>query len=282
VTSEQPRLPTFLVIGAPKTGTTSLHHYLAAHPQIFMAEAKELDFFITEFNWHRGIGWYRQQFMYAGPAKAVGEASPRYTQYPYHRGVAERVFTVVPDAQLVYVIRDPVAQMLSHYRDRRRYATERAPVNEALLADPVYLETAKYGCQLDQFLVHFPRDQIQIVVSEQLRASETRAATLARLLDFLGVDKSWTTDTLFEEHNIGPPPRRWLFQRLAATRAWDAAANARPDWMKGPLRPIIHRSTGPDLELSDAVARELMSRLRDDAARLREIVGPGFDGWGIA
>lgn len=282
MTSEQPRLPTFLVIGAPKTGTTSLHHYLAAHPQIFMAEPKELDFFITELNWNRGIEWYRQQFVGAGPANAVGEASPRYTQHPYHRGVAERAVAVVPDAQLVYMIRDPVAQMLSHYRDRRRYATERAAVNEALLANPVYLETAKYGSQLDRFLAHFSSEQIHIVVSEQLRAPETRTATLARLLEFLGVDETWTTGMLSEEHNVGPPPRRWLFQHLAATRLWDAAANARPDWMRAPLRPIIHRRTGPDLELSDTVARELLARLRDDVLKIRELVGSGFDGWGIA
>ena len=276
----EPRLPTFLVIGAPKAGTTSLHHYLAAHPEVFMPETKELNFFITELNWPRGREWYERQFEAAGDAKAVGEASPRYTQHPDYRGVAERAAALVPDAKLVYLVRDPLAQMLSHYADRRRWGSERRPVNKALL-DPVYVDTAKYAFQLEQFLHHYPRERVHVALSERLRSAETRVDALAGILRFLAVDERWTSGTTAEEYNVGIATRRWLFQRLAATRAWQAVAVGAPGWVKRPLSPIVHRVRSPRDELDDRVAAELAARLHDDRARLRDLVGPGVDAWAL-
>jgi hypothetical protein len=277
----EPRLPTFLVIGAPKAGTTSLHHYLASHPKVFMPETKELNFFITEFNWKRGRGWYERQFEAAGEASAVGEASPRYTQHPYYRGVAERAAALIPDARLVYLVRNPLDQMLSHYGDRRYWGRERRPANKALRDDPVYVETAKYALQLERFLMHFPGDQVHVVVSERLKSAETRAETLAGILRFLGINDTWTSEGISEEHNIGMPTRRWLFQQLAATRSWHSLAVAAPSWLQRPLRPIVHRKRSPREELDDRVIAELTASLRDDVARLRELVGPAVDAWAL-
>jgi hypothetical protein len=277
----EPRLPTFLVIGAPKAGTTSLHRYLGSHPDVFMSETKELNFFIADLNWSRGVDWYARHFEAAGDAKAIGEASPRYTQYPDYRGVAERAAALLPDAKLVYLVRDPLSQMLSHYADRRLWGSERRPVNKALLEDPVYLETARYAFQLEQFLAHFPRDRIHVVVSERLRSEETRADALAGILRFLGVDERWTSGEIAEEHNVGMATRRWFFQRLAATRSWHALAVATPGWLQRPLSPIVHRGRSPREELVDRVRGELASRLRDDLARLRELVGPEVDSWAL-
>jgi hypothetical protein len=67
-------LPNLIIIGAPKCGTTSLHHYLSLHPQISMSREKELNFFIAERNWSKGIAWYAAQF--AADNKVRGEASP--------------------------------------------------------------------------------------------------------------------------------------------------------------------------------------------------------------
>jgi hypothetical protein len=74
-------LPNLVVIGGAKCGTTSLHHYLSLHPEIFMSHPKELDFFIEEANWNKGIRWYESKFK--APGKVIrGESSPRYTRYP--------------------------------------------------------------------------------------------------------------------------------------------------------------------------------------------------------
>src|SRR5438067_13911883 len=79
-------LPTFLIIGAQKCGTTSLHRYLSAHPQVFMSKTKELDFFVEEKMLGRGLDWYRSHFAGADDTVAIGEASPSYTCFPHFGG----------------------------------------------------------------------------------------------------------------------------------------------------------------------------------------------------
>jgi hypothetical protein len=102
-------LPTFIVIGAMKAGTTSLYHYLREHPQIFMPKAKELDFFAVETTWRRGIDWYAEQFAGAGGDEiARGEASTAYSKYPHYPNVPERIARAIPGCQLIYVVRLPL------------------------------------------------------------------------------------------------------------------------------------------------------------------------------
>lgn len=274
----EPRLPNFVVIGAPKAGTTSLHQYLRGHPQVFMPAEKELNFFVQPDNWRLGIEWYMERFAAAGEAKAVGEASPRYTQYPECEGAAQRMAAHIPGARLVYVIRNPLDQMLSHYRDRRRWKLERAAASRALLENPVYLETAKYAAQLERFLEHFPRDQVLVVLAERLREAESRHETMVEVGAFLDVEQRWPHDLLLGEHNVGMPTRRWLVQRLAMTRLWDPATALVPAGVKQATRSLTHRVD----ELPERTVRELTARLHDDVAALRGIVGAGFDGWGIA
>src|SRR3954453_13232385 len=81
-------LPNLVVVGAQKCGTSGLHYYLGLHPEISMSRPKELNFFIEERNFSRGVDWYRRHF---GPAARVGgESSPKYTAYPQHEGLPER------------------------------------------------------------------------------------------------------------------------------------------------------------------------------------------------
>ena len=96
-------LPTVIVIGAAKCGTTSVHEYLDDHPEVAMSAEKELNFFVEEKNWPRGIAWYESQFDPDAPVR--GESSPTYTAYPEYHGVPERIRSVVPDAKLIYLVR---------------------------------------------------------------------------------------------------------------------------------------------------------------------------------
>src|SRR6266480_7909195 len=80
-------LPNLIVLGAQKCGTSGLHYYLSLHPEVWMSRPKELNFFLEERNWNRGVDWYRRHF--DPDARVRGEASPNYTAYPHHLGVAE-------------------------------------------------------------------------------------------------------------------------------------------------------------------------------------------------
>ena len=87
-------LPTFVVIGAMKAGTTTLHAWLAEHPDVCMSARKELDFFVEDGNWERGVGWYRLRFVSCAAEKARGESSPNYAKIHAAPGVPKRMYSV--------------------------------------------------------------------------------------------------------------------------------------------------------------------------------------------
>lgn len=115
-------LPDIIIIGAMKGGTTSLYHYLASHPDVVASRDKETDFFRSRKHFSKGIEWYRQQFRGAGTHAL--EASPNYTKRHKFRGVPRRMHSVLPEAKLVYVLRDPVERIISHYMHNRHHGRE--------------------------------------------------------------------------------------------------------------------------------------------------------------
>ena len=143
-------LPTFLIIGTMKGGTTSLHRYLRQHPEVFMPERKELNFFLDEYagppidppeerNWSRGITWYERQFAGAERERAVGEASANYSRYPTYPGVAERIAEVVPKVKIIYLVRNPIDRVFSHYLHDVANGREQCPLHIAVRRDDRYL-----------------------------------------------------------------------------------------------------------------------------------------------
>jgi hypothetical protein len=208
-------MPNFIVIGAMKSGTTSLFHYLQAHPQAYLSPLKEVEFFVEEKNWKRGFDWYRAQFAGADPeAIAIGEASTAYTKYPEYDGVPERIATHIPEARLIYVVRDPIERIRSHFQHRVLAGAERRPVEVAVLEDPRYLHCSSYAMQLERYLPHFERDQLMIVRSEDLRSA--RLETMRSIYGFLGIDPDLVPDTLerefyrSEERATYPPVAGWV------------------------------------------------------------------------
>jgi hypothetical protein len=274
-------LPTFLMIGAMKAGTTSLWEYLRTHPDVYMPDTKELDYFVAEKAWARGIEWYGRHFDGAGDARAVGEASTNYTKYPQFDGVPARVASVLPDVRLVYVVRHPLDRMRSQWQHAVAAGWERLPLGDALLTVPEYVDNSRYAMQLDRWLEHFSRERVLVVTAEDLR--DERSNTVDRVLCHLGVAPG-LVEGLDREMHTGAekePPRRrlaWadrLPGRMLARRVAPPA-----------VRDVYARMTRHDhptrATLTPAAERELVDRVRPDVARLRELLAPGFDGWGIA
>ena len=122
-------MPNLIIIGGLKCGTTSIHHYLGLHPEIQMSKPKELNFFVAELNWDLGLDWYASRFDDRFPVR--GESSPHYTNLPRFTGVAERIREHCPDARLIYMVRDPIKRILSHWvhATGAGYETARARVD---------------------------------------------------------------------------------------------------------------------------------------------------------
>jgi sulfotransferase family protein len=285
-------LPTFLIIGGMKAGTTSLYHYVREHPQVFMPRYKAVEFFAGGVAWDRGIAWYRKQFAAAPPtALAIGEAANVYAKFPRYGGVPERIAAHIPDARLLYVIRDPIERIRSHYQHRVSEGREDTPFERAVVENPIYVGDSSYAMQIERYLEHFPREQLLVILNEDLRAD--RAPTMRRVYEFLGVDTDWVSPDLDREffqttdrpsRSLVPPGARKLLKRYipAAKRAKELEANVlrrvrsiRPGGAGDPAR-----SVKPDV--SPELRARLIDALVDDVRRLRGILGPGFDGWDIA
>ncbi|MBA3583056.1 MAG: sulfotransferase domain-containing protein, partial [Gemmatimonadetes bacterium] len=110
------RLPDFIVIGAMKSGTTTLFEWLADQPEFALPALKEPNFFSDDRQWRKGLGWYGGLFADAPPDCLVGEASVRYTGASLSAIAAERMAATVPHARLIYLVRHPIDRIRSQYR----------------------------------------------------------------------------------------------------------------------------------------------------------------------
>ena len=274
-------LPTFLVIGAMKAGTTSLYEHLRDHPEITMSRDKEPDFFVVEKTWSRGVEWYEAQF--PGQARgAVGEASTSYAKHPLFQGVPERAAACLPGVRLVYVVRDPLARMRSQWRHALSAGWEHRSFARAVDADPQYLDISRYAWQLDQWLPYVPAERIHVMTAESLRTDPDR--TLGRVFAFLGVDPDVMVDRQRAVHTSAdmPPRRRRAAVLLARAPGARHLSRAAPV----AVRRAYGRATTVAIDPSHARLRApqeaaVLDALRPDVARLREHLGADFDGWGL-
>src|SRR4051812_9293771 len=122
-------LPTFVVVGAMRSGTTALVRYLGAHPRVYVGR-KEVHFFDRHFD--KGIDWYKSQFDAPSGVLAVGEGTPRYMFDPV---AVQRMARVLPDAKLVVTIREPVARAYSHYLKNVARGVEKLAFDAAVAAE---------------------------------------------------------------------------------------------------------------------------------------------------
>jgi hypothetical protein len=240
------------------------------------------NFFIAEDNWPRGRGWYESLFDGAGQAAAIGECSPCYTWAHAYHGVPERMAQVVPEARLVYVVRDPIARMRSMYMHQVSAGRERRRAEEALLDDR-YLGPSRYGFQLATFLDHFDRSQVLVIASEVLRDRPREA--LSAVFGHLAVDPAAIDlDIRHQDHRSTdkPVPRlhdlEWLPRRQVRLHSrW------RPDQRTGLARLLTTRRARAD---DSAIPRELRDRLAErlaaDLSRFEHLLGhqvPGHWRW---
>ena len=278
--SESGALPNLIVIGSQKCGTSGLHYYLGLHPEISMSMPKELDFFIAERNHPLGLEWYRSQF--DPQVKVRGESSPNYTAYPQHVGVPERMHAIVPEARLVYMIRDPIDRIAAHWVHNYAKRRERGDLKETLLhRNTSYLIRSHYYVQLQQFLRLYPREQVLLLEQEELR--DRRLETLRGVFEFAGVDPGFSHPSFSEERHRTARKLRATrlagpFERLGQRRSgrhvptlfWRVVHN---------LFPFRRAIKAPDVR--EALPPEALRSLREDAERLRELTGREFAGWSI-
>ena len=225
--------PSFLIIGALKGGTTSLHRYLSDHPAVYCSGRKEVHYF--SLTYPLGERWYLSHFplktraaatrLRHGARLAVGEATPAYLFDPRSPG---RVHAFDPRMKLIVVLRDPVERAYSHFQMERETRDEARSFEDALdwelaelepelerwIADHAYesplplfgrsyVARGRYADHLERWLALFPREQLLVLMSDELL--DEPASALSKVERFLGVPE-WQPPSYPQENVRAYPP----------------------------------------------------------------------------
>lgn len=292
--------PNFFVIGAARSGTTSLYHYLKNHPDVFMSPIKETNFFAYEgenMEFRSVIRFpivtteaYLALFQRASMAKAVGEASPLYF---YSRYAAERILEFCPEAKLIAILRHPVDRAYSsfhlHVRDgdeKRTFARavrqEREGIQDASLrfGQRNYLRFGLYSRYLSTYFQLFERRQIEVYLFDDLTASPL--ALMRNLFQFLEVDATFVPDVSLR-HNAAGVPSNWYWRLLLTKSTLTRTlrrllpAGVRHHALEVQAAARSRHLVKPQLSLE--LRRELTEFYRPDILKLEDLIQRDLSGW---
>lgn len=286
-------LPDFIIVGAPKAGTTSLYHYLSEHPQVFMSDPKEVNFFSRDEIEAQGLYYdsfraknrseYENLFAKVTDEKAVGEGSVSYLFYPQ---TPAKIKGTIPDVKIIILLRDPVERGFSHYLMDYRMGLVDLPFEQIIhktvkhknldLYYQQYVELGFYYEQVKRYLDLFGKEQVKIYLQEDLR-SNTEGVILD-LYDFLGIDKSFMPN-VEREHNAFSMPKNRLIHKLYASNAMRSMVSALfPDAFKETVKNLFfERKQKPKL---DAKTKEYLKGLyKNDVQKLERLIGRNLPFW---
>ncbi len=179
--------PDYIVIGAMKCGTSTLAAQLGAQAGVFMTEPKEPNYFSDDAIYAQGPDWYAGLFADATPGDLTGEASTHYTKRPELPQTLARMQAVLPEVRLVYMIRDPMARLVSHYIHEWSQRVLTDPLETALETHGPLVDYGRYGYQIAPFIEAYGADAICLTSLERWkRDPDAELLRVARHIGFEG------------------------------------------------------------------------------------------------
>ena len=265
--------PDFIIIGAMKCGTSTLAAQLGAQDGIFVTTPKEPNFFSDDRIYAKGEAWYENLFAPARSNDLRGEASTHYTKRPTHPETISRLVSTGLRPRLIYLIRDPVERMVSHYIHEWTMGVITCDLDTAISRHPEMLSYSLYGTQLAPWVDAFGMDRLLVLTLEEMnRHPQDVLRRVGRFLD--RPDLEWRKD-LSRENASAARIRRFPLQRLLID-------NPPAAWLRRRLVPQALRDrikAGRQMTTRPQISPENLVRLRDtfaqDYDRLRAICPAG-------
>lgn len=283
----------FFIVGTAKAGTSALHAYLCTRPEVCMCSVKEPNYFSYEEIAAQGL-YYRKQnvqteaeyhnlFRPRTTARLFGEASVSYLYYPM---VARRIYNYNPKAKILICLREPVRRAYSHYCMDYALGLVKEPIETIWrngAAHPKtgnhyrqYFQISEYSTQVWNYLDVFPREQILIILHEELCMNSKR--TMSMLSGFLGIEPPVVHDELPLENVSGVAKSgliRWLYRHHNIRKTLRGMFS---DTLRDRLKNILFSKSGlPDFP--DALQRELQSHYAPMNESLQALTGLDLHCW---
>jgi len=270
-------LPNCIIIGAMKCGTSSLYQYLDLHPQISMSALKEPCFFIKEVNWNKGVEWYKSLFNEASEIR--GEASVEYTCYPLKKGVPERIKNIIPETKILYLVRDPIKRLVSHYYHYKAsgYETRSFDVVIRYLKNNEYVFKSMYYMQLEQYLKCFSASNILVIQAEKLRNNKKQ--TLKNIFKFLNVEENYehqdfSKDWHQTKEKIKRPHFIYVLEQMFGKRNFRSI-------LPYTFQKFFHKKLDQNIKINEGQFEHLKAFLQKDVEKLKAFTGYSLEEWSL-
>ncbi len=194
------KFPDFLIIGAMKCATSTLHEQLAVQNGIFMTELKEPNFFSNDDQYAKGMEWYLSHFESAPDSTLCGESSTHYTKRPTYPYTVKRIKQHLPNAKFIYIIRHPIDRLVSQYIHEWTQRRIFIDINQAIYQHPELVEYSRYSLQLQPYFETFGQIRVLPIFFERL--FQYPQTELERICHFIGYREKPTWNSELNAQNI--------------------------------------------------------------------------------
>jgi hypothetical protein len=261
------KLPSFLCIGAQRAGTTWLHNCLTEHPELFLPQKKEVHFFDRQYD--KGLEWYAQHFKEANN-EMIGEITPNYYHAP---NALQRIKDDLPDAKLIYVLREPVSRTYSQYQLYKQGAFKGKTFKQVIAEEESVIEFSLQGKHLETLLSLFSKNNILILFYDDI--SNTPQVVLEKVFQFLNVDSTFKPSFLNKRVN-----------RIVLPRTQNMLKKVKLDWLielvkESPfaesIKTYLHKA--PKSEITPEIKVDLRSTFLDDIKLIEKQLDVQLDSW---
>ncbi len=179
------RLPDFIIIGAMKAATSTLHEQLARQDGVFMSTPKEPEFFCDDKQWQRGLAWYCSLFDSAKATDLCGESSTSYSKLPNYPDTVSRLRRYLVDTKFIYIIRHPIDRLISQYIHQWSLRNISCSLEQAINRYPQLIQYSLYAMQLRPYIETFGPSKVLVVFFERLCANPS--SEFEHLCQFIGL-----------------------------------------------------------------------------------------------
>lgn len=267
-----------LIIGAMKSGTTSLFKYLASHPEIAPCRTKEPSFFAHEDKWVRGWSWYESLWDWDPTRhKYAMEASPQYTMLTTFPSVAERIATAPARFKFIYIMRNPIERIESHCTHVQAIPSN--PTNVHLHA----IAASSYARQLDEYYMRFPAKNIKLLIFEDLKLRPIEVVT--EICAFLDLEACFDHERVGIEYHKSKDKTRVVnpvIRYLRWSRAGRMLSKILPADVRAKVKANFDRRPLDSVRLLPQQKEDILAALMPDLRRLQRDYGVDVSRWGIS
>ena len=261
----------FMIIGAQKSGTTSLAQRLAENSSICFCREKEPHFFSGQQDWDSKIGRYHELFK-PWQGQVCGEASTSYSFIHEYPEIPMRLYQYNPALKLIYILRDPIERIQSHYAHRLMRGLAQKPPELEILNTDDYLNRSRYGTTIQHFLDFFPKKQILVLLFETY--IENPHAVMKQLYDFLEIPYSAAGSTTAKNRSVGSNR-----SRLSPLFYIDNILAYSPPFIRRLLSDYITIKLAQKPRFPQSLTFELWDRLKNDVKIVEGFLGTKMSAW---